>query len=269
MATLGTIYFTKGKVAFDYKNYYDDQKAGPPSQKVISEFKLRQAMQTLWNPPTYTEDGFTHGPVGGVEPLQIIRVANTLQPLGTVAAQSVLREYCRVHERIDDTWLFWLERVLFVPKDQNFVFKPPALGLYWQPSNLKEWPTFPVLLIQDVPYIEFHGADLSGLPELYSPDTNGKYLKIRPSLLRPPDDPFATIHIALNKPGVKTYQAMEQVLRLVRQPYKLRQDQGLHFPPTLQEFEQFHQEFLKVRARWSPKLNTYVRPDGSFDMDEL
>ncbi len=259
MPTLGTVFFHAGKSI----NNGDACGDFPlPKRGLISELDLRKGMNAIWRPlgnPFPTVENTVR-----MDPLRMIQTVNDLRKLGTIRAFAIIREYCRVwggNERYVDCpeWLYWVERVLFVPNNPDFVFRPPNLGLYWQPTDLRTWPNYPMLIVRDVPLNNFQGADVSGNPITYSPEYGPSLMSVRSKALRPPDDPFLIYETASKIPGLNKYHAMQEILILVRNVYQAESHEAPRDLPDQGKFEWHHQAFLKLKAHWDPARNNYVR----------
>src|SRR5262249_29503608 len=143
-------------------------------------------------------------------------------------------------------WMFWLVRVLFTSSRPGGGFRVPAIGAIEPPppKDPSAWPTFPILVIDDVPLSLYRGVTLFGLAEpfgMYVRDES-KFWTINPHRLRPPDDPFLTYEKAIRskqwpykrfdaskKPDQIPYledqgNLLEEILKLVRTAY--RPDRG-------------------------------------------
>ncbi|MEX2244501.1 MAG: hypothetical protein WD716_11720 [Fimbriimonadaceae bacterium] len=201
-------------------------------------------------------------------------------------------EYSRVGRWHDDEWLFWLVRAMFEPIGPKGGFRVPHIGAMSPspPEDLREWPTYPVALIDDVPVLLYKGASLAGVPEpfyRYARDES-KNWKIKTRKLTPPNDPFPVFLKVLQSSywpfkGTKVDDAafhvesyedsaipLIEILNLVRTAYRPvgQRDSYERFPNGL-SYQQLHSEFLLSGARWDDQRQLYVRRDGTFTLDEV
>ncbi len=109
-------------------------------------------------------------------------------------------------------------------------------------------------------------------PFSYYLEKNSSSWAMRKNALKPPDDPFL-LEKSFPYPDAKDLdktQVRREIIRLVRSAYKLKQSK-----PVVRnlsddaEFERAHQDFLKAGGHWNPKLNLYVRRDGTYDKDKF
>jgi hypothetical protein len=101
------------------------------------------------------------------DPMRVVQAVNALQPLGKEAALEQIASYVRRHpDPAESQGLFWVLRVLFdVPAGQ--AFPPVRLGQpsVPPPADPATMPRFPILLVQDIPFLVVTGYDLAGMPE--------------------------------------------------------------------------------------------------------
>jgi hypothetical protein len=278
LPTLGRVTFRRGKVLQAVGG-----EPAPPAPSVIGESELVKHMRAMHRPE---RSRFSDS-----DPLRLVQVANDLMPLGKQKAVAVMREYARVSGR-DDTWMFWLARVMFTSSRPGGVFRVPRIGgiVPPPPKDLTKWPTFPIVIVDDVPISLFRGAVLAGFPEPF-----GWYLKehekewtLRTRRLTPPDDPFLSYkklvgtdrwplrRVDPTKTGriipfaESEGYALKEVLTLVRTAYRPPgMDQGSYPYINGLDYDRYHDAFLKLGCRWNDARQVYVRRDGSFTPDKV
>ena len=272
--TLGIVRFDAEKVSQPL-SFYSIAKAFEKGS--ISETELRQKIRDVYQ---LSVQNRAYSSANQCDPLGLIRVANTLIPLGKQGAIGVLGEYywANPYSAQSHEWTYWLVRALFVPKNSRYVFPVPAIGAFRTaaPTNLSKWPNYPVAMSKDIPITIFTGADGDGSMPLF-----GIYLQdecvnweIRKTKLVPPADPFLAYDRTVNS-GLMEFARIEdreiireEILSLVRTAYK--PSGMLHYGDAgAKDFEKFHQEFLKLGCRWDSMLDIYVRSDGSYDKKAL
>lgn len=262
--TLGTVTF-KG----DTVDRITGANGEPPALSTISDAELAASLRAIAKP---RGNGWREQ-----DPLRLIQLANLLRRLGKIKILAVLCEYERLETFLfnnDD--LFWVIRALFEPGAPEF-FPAPYIGALnpSPPENPSEWPLYPLVIKDDIPFSLYMGRSLFGLPESVA-----QYIKrcdkgwtVRAFDLRPPDDPFPASIEALKAPETRInpadYDALVrgQVMSLIRNAYEPQGESGSYF--DAKNFEKCHQEFLKQGCRWDEGRQIYVRRDGTFRMDEL
>jgi hypothetical protein len=274
MPTLGYVMFREGKVL-----YANGGGGKPPSPKVITETELVDAMRRMYRP-------LDQAMRSNSDPLQLIRVANLLIPKGREKALAVLGEYDRLHpDGFDhDDWLFWLVRVMFTSNRPGGAFSVPAIGIADPPTpaGLLEWPTFPVLMMDDVPFCIYTMGALGGFPEpfgWYLQEHQGEWT-IRQTRLHPPDDPFLSYKKLVASsawpfPRLSPTQtpsrgvsaegegpALDRVIELVRTAYRPHRVRLPGVPADPLDYDTYHAEFLALGCRWDEASQMYVRKDG-------
>jgi hypothetical protein len=245
----------------------------PPSPTVIGEQELVDSLRWLnSDSPTVSE----------FDALRLIRTANFLIRKGQTKALAILSEDVRVDPNEGNRWMFWLVRIAFRSKLPGGVFPYPAIGAINPPppKDLKEWPTYPVLLKDDIPVCCLWGLMLSGMAEPFSMyfhrcETD---LVLRTRSIVPPDDPFKSYqgiedsnltNLKLDRHGFWPTSpaelghgfknsALDAILTLVKTVYKPTQTWLGNFPSGF-DYETCHREFLALHAHWDPKAQAYVQ----------
>jgi hypothetical protein len=100
-------------------------------------------------------------------PARIVHAVNALQPLGKDMALERIASCLSSHDKATDAQgLFWVLRALFdVPAGQ--VFPPVRIGQpsIPPPADPGKLPRFPIMMVQDIPFLVVSGYDLGGMPE--------------------------------------------------------------------------------------------------------
>ena len=239
------------------------------------------------------------GPLDGTgfHPRHVIAAVNALQPLGKESGSAVIREYLSVSLGArwgDDDGLFLVMRALFeIPPaadsgegrkndDPHRVvypgyLRPPALGTPdWSPDDLRQFPRFPLMLIDNVPLLLAAGYSLDGVREdparhLDELDRDAAW---RGEPLKPADDPLGVLtKLAALLPREQQRNQhfqlilMQQFLRLIDTVYRVSlTGLGDSNVPTDRAQASFDAAVAKVRdlkIRWDAQRCCYVRGDGT------
>ena len=266
--TLGYVVFRNGKVNYAIGGSYD-----PPTMTVIGETELEDGLRQLagdvfgTNYPGWKNPG----------PAKLIQAANWLISKGKAKAVAILAEYSRLCPSQQDTWLFWLARVAFISNRPRGVFSVPYIGSISPPlpGELANWPTYPVFLVDDIPFCFLDGVSLGGLPQSFAGylQKNEADWSLRSKPLSPTNDPFAAYSDVLESaewPYSKggSNAALGQVLQLVQTGYRPVLDASSRrhldsYGVNAKDFDRYHKEFLALRCHWDPSKQIYVRGDGS------
>jgi hypothetical protein len=262
---------TMGRVAFkgDLVTEVIGNRGEPPAPSVIGDEELFANMRAIDRGPSR---------IWETDPLRLIQVANKLRPLGKEKALAVMCEYERVAgENANEEWLLWAARALFDPGDA-FFFPVPMIGCVSPrpPDDLREWPLYPVVLVDDIPFNAYAGRFLGGSPESFSQyvERCAKTWIMRPAPLHPPDDPFSAYLEAVKAPELKNvgaynnYLLLGNVLSLVRTAYRAKALDGSGSIES-KDYDKQRAAFLAVGGRWDDKRQLYVRRDGTFTPDEI
>ena len=284
LPTLGRVALQKGKVLYAIGGYGE-----PPDTTLVSEQELRADLRAIAKTadPTF-DDAWTRG-----DPLRLIKVANLLIPMGKEKGMGVLCEYFRVAsiEESSAEWPFWLVRIMFTSKEPGGVFPLPAIGAISPepPKNPKAWPTFPILMTDDVPFNVYNGRSLAGEPEQFTNyvHDHSKNWTIRKTMIQPSDNPFASVTKLMNSkswplkktPDHKTRRDEEawvgvlSVHDLVRTAYRMENHDYYSSGNAFLDLDKYAKEFAAQGCHWDEKRQMYVRRDGSTlpppkDMDD-
>jgi len=268
-ATLGTVHFDSGKVL-----YTTGGDGTPPPTSTISEADLSDALRVMASPLPYPAE-----PSFATPSLRLLRMSNCLIRQGRAKALAILGEYDRALG-IFPSDLFSVVRVVFTSKRPGGVFPYPNLGVISPdaPKDLRRWPTYPVVIADDVPVCLIAGITIGGaaLPFRYYLEENKADWVIRGTELCPPSDPFLVFEKIMRvrrASGPRVYDASGQessvtetrfsILELVATAYRPR-DAGLEsWSFSAADFSRCHREFLALGCRWDSERQMYVRRDGS------
>jgi hypothetical protein len=274
LPTLGCVHINKeGKVQLVWGNH-----GQPPAPGVLPEKELRALMALIDRAPSYNRHGTEFNP------LAIIQIVNTLQPLGKEKALAAISEYLRVapdFDRPGPEGVFLVLRVLFdIPDDPGYmprmaVGAPQPPG----PEDPKKMPRFPILLQDDVPLLVVYGYNLAGLaekPEWHHVPYFRDKGRVRAKPLRPSDAPLSLFD-ACRKEIAGRYELRDawtvqgliarQLLNMVDSVY--RPDKAPDNPrlnAIENEEEQWKAAVAKVAKldiRWNAEKNRYTFKDGS------
>lgn len=257
MATLGAIVFFDGKVSLVFGGH-----DAPPPTTVISERELVAAMRFMSRDPSYVNYD--------TDALRYIQVANMLISKGRRKVLAILGEYDRVSDKQRECdWLFWLVRVAFTSTKPGGVFVIPLNGTSQVSDHqLRAWPTYPIVTIDDVPYyLDFGWRITTGQPQEFSwyMEDHEKEWVLRSKPIVPPDDPFLSYKKLMASRFWATGQSderglvLEQVLALVKDAYQPRDLTPSQETSPTALYQTYHRAFLRLGCHWDRKRQTYVR----------
>ncbi|HEX4796347.1 MAG TPA: hypothetical protein VH370_21340 [Humisphaera sp.] len=140
------------------------------------------------------------------DPAALVRAVNGLRLAGKDTALQAMRVYAGLggpeseqawKYNIDDQRVFLVVRLLFERKDGNAMMPRPILGQI-SPDirpNPKDWPLFPLVVVDDIPFCLCRGYTLAGVPE--DPSQHLKYYEknceIRAQRLSPRISPLTAV----------------------------------------------------------------------------
>lgn len=283
LPTLGSVLISEGAV--------DAIMGGdgtPPDPSVLDEKELRKLLHVIdsaaWGRGTRIWNG--------IAPLPLIRVVNTLQPLGKEKGMAALGEYVRVTaERYkgirnkiflasrDEGHVYLLLRLLYEIPDTGFmpsIYKPPL-----DEDTMKAFPRFPLALVDDIPLCLagriYTNLDQNPQDDLDYFQKNGKW---RAHPLQPSDDPLAALDKLMASPawklsgpgpGRRAHELSEQLLLMIDSTYPLEQNKdgelvadepdNPQFNP--QRWAKIEKEVAALHIRWDAAKGMYVRGDGT------
>jgi hypothetical protein len=285
--TLGVVSIDSNKVQWS-----SGGRGQPPDPALLSETQLRTLLPLLDRAPRFQGSRYN--------PLPLIQIVNTLQPLGKDKALAAISEYLRVLSGIfgdGDEGIYLVLRLLFdVPKDPGYMpeMAVGSPGPYY-PADLKKVPRFPLAVQDDVPLLQISGYMQAGLAA--SPEGEVEYFRrhgtLRSAPLHPTDHPLDIIdaleqsdewlfgdkpvrwgdRIVLPKPRERLsgrHMIMEQLLRLIATVYRLPDTDGwdtrLPYGSDAEvraRWDQIRAEVAKRPIRWDAVRNCYTFSDGT------
>jgi len=137
-------------------------KGQPPKPDMFTEDELRDLLRLLDTAPGL--DGYSYNP------LPVIKIANTLQPLGKEKALAAIGEYIRVSSEWSGfgearSGIFLVLRVLFDVPESVDPIKVVAFGAPSPPGpkDPHRIPGFPIALVDDIPLMLVNGYSLAGM----------------------------------------------------------------------------------------------------------
>ncbi len=189
MAVLGSVHFERGRYDGTWTGY-------TPRPVPLSDISDQELFPVLWRmSKLYAERR------GAIGPGLLIPVANLLQPLGKEKAIAAMSEY-EQREVSADAWLHSVVRVLFETRDGNFRI-PRVGGMSRSPRRSSvDWPSFPVIIRDDIPFVLSRVTFLMGYPERvsqYAKEHSDRW-RMRSEPVRPGADPFAAFNAATTSP---------------------------------------------------------------------
>ncbi len=277
--TLGCVFINKdGKVGGSVGG-----EGEPPDPNILPEERLRPILRLLHN-----EQGYNAA--HKYNPLHVIQMVNALQPMGKKAALAAIEEYICIHDS-RPSWggagMFLLLRVLFdVPEDTGlmpgmFVGAPmPPV-----PENPKDFPRFPILIVDDVPLLLVLGYNGTGIPQ--GPEKHIKYFRengqIRKNPLTPTNSPLGLLAAWEKKAGFLynkeqfrdsgKWLIANQILNMLDNVYRRETDPyGQKFAPLdrpEEEWKSIVRDVDKLRIHWSREKVSYVFEDGTQLPDDV
>lgn len=231
---------------------------------MMSEIEMEEIVQCCSPWEGYTFDPGTY-----------IRAVNYLYDKEQSFIISELREYlCSANKSIisDNTRVSFLLRLLFQPPtDPGVPFPLIRVGKPMDSDHapVKDFPLYPLVLIEDVPLLIVTGYILAGLPE--DPEKHiefcERHCRLRTTPLRPPDNPLPLVESLMTS---KTWYRKEaehdagilrtQLLRLVRAVYALpgidEPNYFSHLIP-LSSWEHCVRTYDRLHAVWDEEKNDY------------
>lgn len=274
LPTLGHVLFENNKVRCEIGG-----EGKPPSQRIIREKELVDALRQM-------DRAAPNQRRTRSDSLRLVQVSNLLINKGQAKALAILKEYCRIGPTNygfyawggpNDDWMFWMVRVAFTSKRPGGVFPVPSIGatLPAPPSDLRRWPTYPVMIVDDVPICLFQGADLAGFPEQFGwyLDAHAKEWTLRKKTLKPPIDPFLAFKKVIastnwpwpaskddnDRSWVEEGFVLREILTLVRGAYQPKHEDLAEDSIDGRDYEKYHREFLALRCHWDERRQEYVR----------
>jgi hypothetical protein len=266
-------------------------KGQPPKADMFTEDELGDLLRLLDTAPGL--EGYSYNP------LPVIQIINTLQPLGKEKALAAIAEYVRV----SDEWsgfggprsgMFLVLTVLFdLPRgiypDQAGSFGAPSPGPPKDPGRI---PRFPIAIIDNIPLMLVRGYTLAGMatPMENVVDFYRSKGSIRATPLVPSNDPLSAItHLTSSKQWIygdtnlqitdfsisfgpaeearsEKSMLMEQLLRLVDSVYRMPADvYGNRLPwgePAEAAWQKIVADVSALTTQWDSRQDMFVFRDG-------
>lgn len=262
----------------------------PPKPGLFKEEELRELLCILDTTPE--PEGYFH-----YNPLLVIRIVNTLQPLGAEKASAAIGEYIRVSDEFayHREGIFLVLRVLF---DVPETIDPNKVGLGMPspayPKDPHQIPRFPVALVDDIPLMLAGGYSYEGSPismedvlEFFK--VNGR---LHPQPLTPSKDPLGALkHLMKSSQWIYADRTLqdpysmkmtdmndgekdmirEQLLRLIDSVYRLPANAlGDRLPcpcgggeSSDSAWKRYVGDVAALKIKWDTKQNEYVFQDGT------
>jgi hypothetical protein len=123
---------------------------------------------------------------GDYNPSYLIEAVNALQPLGKEKALEYIDSYIESLDQGECPYgLFWLLRVMFdVAEEQGFPQVRLGKPTIPPPADSGKLPRFPIVIVQDIPFLVIKGYFLGGLPEQI--ETHVAYFRVHGILRQQP-----------------------------------------------------------------------------------
>ena len=208
------------------------------------------------------------------DPLTYISAVNSLYDKDKDDIISALKQYNSLDRRQmapDSTKIFFLLRLLFVPADSKIMFPNIGFGKPLDENNppTKDYPLYPLVVVQDVPLLIVSGFFLAGVPE--NPIKHIEFCNVNCNLrsepLCPPDNPLSLAEILMS--SVRWYRKelehdkgmlRAQLLRLIRKVYAEPDMDEITFYTRLipdSSWEKYKIAFDSLNPVWDKKENNY------------
>lgn len=270
--TLGCVYMTEGRVQYVFGG-----KGTPPDPAMFDEAELRKLLRLIDSASGREKHN----------PLRLIQIVNTLQPLGREKALAAIGEYLRVEPEYTfekDMQVFLILRLLFeVPADPGFMPRMMVGGpSVAEPRNHKLLPLFPLVLLDDIPLNLVTGYMLAGQAQRVEDhieyfQKNGEWSG---HPLLPSDNPLGVLDMLEHSPqwiypgktGSNEYDYAKkflanQLLRLIDTVYRIEPDEhedrlpGNHFDQP--RWDKIVKDVTALHIKWDAAKNIYVFADGT------
>ncbi len=270
--TLGTVYIDNAGKA----QYFYGGSGKPIDPKIFPESELRSLLRLIDDAPGY-HSGYSYNP------LTVIQIVNTLQPLGKEKALAAIEEYLRVcsflHSPGREGVSLVLRALFEVPADPGYMPEMlvggPVTASF--PKDPKEFPRFPIMLEDDVPIMLVSGYNVGGEAPNPAPG-DVKYFRekgtIRKRPLMPSKAPLSLLSVSAKKadslyddPKRGKLLIANQLLHLVDSVYRRDVDKfGDRFRPDRDvdgHWKAVEAEVAKFEIRWNAEKNRYTFEDGT------
>ena len=284
--TLGCVYIDEGgQVQESFGG-----RGQPPKPDMFTEDQLRDLLRLLDTVPRLEGNSYN--------PLPVIQIVNTLQPLGKDKALAAMGEYIRVSGGWDfdgpHEGVFMVLLVLFDLPENIDSNQAGAFGAPYPcaPKDPHLIPRFPIAVVDDIPLMLVSGYELEGMATPMNDvlaffRNNGQ---LHPKPLVPSNDPLSAIAHLMNSPqwiyadtnlqaayGIslgnmedserEKSMVMEQLLRLIDSVYRLPTDNyGNRLPcgePPEPAWQNVVTNVSLLKIKWDGQQNRFVFQDGT------
>jgi hypothetical protein len=284
--TLGCVYINKNGITQESFG----GEGHPPKPGMFTEAQLQDLLRLLDTAPGLVGDGYN--------PLPLIRIVNTLQPLGKEKALAAIGEYIRV----SDAWsffesprggMFLVLRTLFDLPDNADPYSAGGFGapVPPPPKDPNRIPRYPIVVVDDIPLMLASGYELEGMatPMETFVEFYQVHGTIRSHPLVPGNDPLAAVsHLVKSRQWIysdlslqdtnyamifpdqdvrEQAMLMEQLLRLTDSVYRMPADAlGNRLPcgePPDLAWQKVVSDVSALKIKWDPRQNRYVFHDGT------
>ncbi len=273
--TLGVVYIENGR-----SNQIFGAGQNVINERLVSEEKLSTLLRLI--------DRVSSGEAWSFDPLHFLRAANALQPLGKEKVLAVVSEYLRVvspwcsEQGYEPEGVALLLRALFDPAPGQSM---PDMA-FVDDEDLKVFPRFPLILIDDVPLVvPLYGGRSGGL---YDFNEHVAFFRksgrLRDAPLTPGTHPLKTLETLRSRPdwpygegngdNDKCTPMQEQLLKLVDTVYRMEPDesgqriQGWDEKDREPRWKDIVTMLDHLPIKWDSSKQLYTFIDGSH-LDEL
>jgi hypothetical protein len=208
------------------------------------------------------------------DPQKLIVAVNALQALGQEHADAVLDEYLRTRTGPRTLAVLGgvplIARALFEPREEGGVMPRLKVGAPTPtPSDPKQFPRFPLMIVDDVPLLVVRGYTLAGAPEPAEADLANirQTCRFRTEPLKPTTNlaklaADASTQAALLDDEQLTLDVGNQVLRLtasVYEPRKRVDDGRIMFRDFDAWWSAVREDLTPLKVTWDAKNCTYTK----------
>jgi len=215
-------------------------------------------------------------------PLRMVRAVNALQPLGKEKALKALRAYERlarelsVEQRrkylVEEDRILPIVHLLFEGKGRRLPGFLLGAGDVAPPPG-GAWPLFPIVLVQDVPFMMVSGYVLNGVPQGAADHLRLDLGPVRADPLAPrvpaleaadeltQSDAWASLRLGPGNEGRKRWMIRRQALDAVSSVFRLRPEESSNdccVDPTETQWRAAVARAGSSGLIWSPELQDFI-----------
>ncbi len=213
----------------------------------------------------------------GFSPIRLLRAVNALQALGREKALKALRAYERLSRSVssEETQKYFIDEYRILPIAQIlFDGAPPyPLGGGDVAAPGPSWPKFPLILVQELPFMIVSGYVLVGIP----PEAGDYLARIQGSMRSQPLSPRVTpleaadelvkspawsaLELGPGHVGRKRWEVRRQALEAAGKVFTPREDETTNqccVDPTEEQWGAMVERARASGAVWSPELQDFV-----------